>query len=162
MSKVRSALCIMAVAVVGLAACGDDDDTTTGATTAESTAASTAASTSAGGTATTAGAPTTTAAAKAADSSMAPVVFGFHNLEGGALSLPEVRVGFEEGIKYVNEELGGINGHPVRIESCNLDITPESSVNCANQFVEKNVAVAVQGVDPSADAALPVLKQANI
>ena len=47
-------------------------------------------------------------------------------------------------------------------ETCNLDVTPESSVNCANQFVEKNVVVAVQGVDVAADAALPIWKQAGL
>ena len=93
---------------------------------------------------------------------MSPVLVGFDNLEGGAISLPEIRQGFESGMNYVNEELGGINGHPVRIESCNLDVTPESSVNCANEFVEKRVVVAVQGVDVAADAALPILKQADI
>ena len=108
------------------------------------------------------GATATTGEPVAADDSLEPVTFGFHNLEGGAVSLPEIRHGFEEGIRYVNEELGGINGHPIEIESCNLDLTPESSVNCANQFVEAGVDVAVQGVDVAADAALPVLKQAGI
>ncbi len=98
----------------------------------------------------------------AADDSLEPVTFGFHNAEGAALSLPEIRHGFEEGIRYVNEELGGINGHPIEIESCNVALTPESSVNCANQFVEAGVEVAVQGVDYGADAALPVLSQAGI
>ena len=73
-----------------------------------------------------------------------------------SISLPEIRQAFESGVNYVNEELGGINGRPMKAETCNLDITPESSVNCANQFVEKNVVVAVQGVDVAADAALPI------
>ncbi|MFV0309084.1 MAG: ABC transporter substrate-binding protein, partial [Desertimonas sp.] len=38
----------------------------------------------------------------------------------------------------------------------------ESSVDCANQFVEEGVVAAVQGVDVAADAALPVLSEANI
>ena len=59
-------------------------------------------------------------------------------------------------------ELGGINGRPMKAETCNLDVTPESSVNCANQFVEKNVVVAIQGVDVAADAALPIWKQAGL
>ena len=104
----------------------------------------------------------TTGEPVAADDSLEPVTFGFHNEEGPALSLPEIRHGFEEGIGYVNEELGGINGHPIEIESCNVALTPESSVNCANQFVEAGVEVAVQGVDYGGDAALPVLSQAGI
>ncbi|MFV0309376.1 MAG: ABC transporter substrate-binding protein, partial [Desertimonas sp.] len=73
-----------------------------------------------------------------------------------------IRAGFEQGVRYVNERLGGINGHPLEVEACNVDITPESSVDCANQFVEQGVVAAVQGVDVAADAALPVLSEANI
>ncbi len=174
---------VMAAGLLALAACDDDDDS--GAGTAASAApeatvttagtedtgaapAETTEGTSEGtseettGTVGEEGPAATTGEPVAADESMEPVRFGFHNLEGGALSLPEIRHGFEEGIKYVNEELGGINGHPIEIESCNTDLTPESSVNCANQFVEAGVAVAVQGVDAAGDAALPVLSQAGI
>ena len=91
------------------------------------------------------------------------MLVGYHNLEGGAVvSLPEIRDGFESGLNYVNEELGGINGRPLQADYCNLDVTPESSVKCANQFVEKKVVAAVQGVDVAADAALPILKEAGI
>src|SRR5204863_8122138 len=131
-----------------------------GAATTAGGAATTAAS---GGAATTASAASaTTAAPQKADPSKPPVVVGFHNLEGGVISLPEIRQAFLSGVNYVNDELGGINGRPMKAETCNLDITPESSVNCANQFVEKNVVAAVQGVDVAADAALPVWKQAGL
>ena len=79
-----------------------------------------------------------------------------------SISLPEIREAFESGVNYVNEELGGINGRPMEAVTCNLDITPESSVNCANEFVEQNVVVAVQGVDVAADAALPIWEQAGL
>jgi branched-chain amino acid transport system substrate-binding protein len=89
-------------------------------------------------------------------------VVGWHNLEGGAVSLPDVRKGFEAGMRYVNEELGGINGHPMEAVLCNTELTPESSVNCANKFVDEGVVAAVQGVDFTSDAALPVLKEAGV
>jgi branched-chain amino acid transport system substrate-binding protein len=173
-------------------ACGDDDDSTGGAaTTAASGGAATTAAgggsattASGGGTETTAsgGGSATTAAGgggsasanpnavpsnapnppQKADPSKPPVLVGFHNLEGGQISLPEIREAFLSGINYVNDELGGINGRPMKAVTCNLDVTPESSVNCANQFVEKNVVVAVQGVDVAADAALPIWKQAGL
>jgi branched-chain amino acid transport system substrate-binding protein len=161
------------------AACGDDDDSGGAATTAAGGAATTEASattgggtettgggseTTAGGSATTAaGGSATTAVPQKADPSKPPVLVGFHNLEGGGvISLPEIREAFLSGVNYVNDELGGINGRPMKAETCNLDVTPESSVNCANQFVEKNVVVAIQGVDVAADAALPIWKQAGL
>ncbi|WP_432825557.1 ABC transporter substrate-binding protein [Dactylosporangium sp. CA-092794] len=99
---------------------------------------------------------------KPADNGLPPVLVGFHGLEGGQISLADMRLGFEAGVDYVNQELGGINGHPLRAEICKTDVTPESSVNCANKFVSQNVVLAVQGVDYAGDAALPVLKQAGI
>jgi len=167
MKHSRALLALGAAGALIVAACGGDNSgggsaaTTAAATTAASSAATTAA---AGGATTTAaaGGATTTAAPSKADDSKPPVLVGFHNLEGGAISLPEIRQAFESGVKYVNEELGGINGRPLKAETCNLDVTPESSVNCANQFVEKNVVVAVQGVDVAADAALPIWQQAGL
>lgn len=87
---------------------------------------------------------------------------GFHNLEGGAISLADIRLGFEAGVKYVNEQLGGINGHPLEFINCKTDGTPESSTNCANTFVEQGAVLAVQGADFGADAMLPVLKSAKL
>lgn len=97
-----------------------------------------------------------------ADETKTPVEVGFHNLEGGSISLPDVRLGFEAGVKYVNERLGGINGSPLDAITCKTDGTPESSVNCANQFVEEKAVLAVQGADFGADAMLPVLKSARL
>lgn len=92
-----------------------------------------------------------------------PLRVGFVNLEGGPVSVPEIRVGFEQAVKYVNEERGGVNGRPIEITvSCNTDFTPESSVNCANLMIEADVAVVINGVDFAADAALPLYQEAGI
>lgn len=91
-----------------------------------------------------------------------PVTVGFHNLEKGAISLPDVRIGFEAGLDYVNEKLGGVNGHPLETIDCKTDGTPEASVNCANQFVEEGAVLSVQGADFGADAMLPVLQTAGL
>lgn len=150
-SKWRRRLCPLAVAVVMLAACGS------------SKSSSSAAGSSGGGSTSSApGGSASTGTTKAADPNATPVTVGFANLEGGAVSLPEVRVGFEQGLKYVNSELGGLNGHQIKVASCKTDLTPESSVNCANQFVEKNVVAEIQGVDVVADAGLPVIQKAGI
>lgn len=97
-----------------------------------------------------------------ADASQSPVKVGFHNLEGGAISLPDLRLGFEAGIEYVNSELGGINGHPMEAVYCNTDGTPDSSLNCGNTFVQDGVVLAVQGIDFGGDGILPALRSANI
>lgn len=98
----------------------------------------------------------------AAPAGASPVLVGFHNLEGGSISLPDVRQGFEAGVDYVNSQLDGINGHPMKPIICNTDGTPEASLNCANEFVQKKAVLAIQGVDFGADAMLPVLKSAHL
>ncbi|MEU9888896.1 ABC transporter substrate-binding protein [Sphaerisporangium sp. NPDC051011] len=100
--------------------------------------------------------------AKSADPSLDPVVIGFRGLEGGTLSLTDMRKGFESAVDYVNSERGGINGHPLKVVTCKTDVTPESSVNCANKFVGERVVMATQGVDYATDAALPILQKAGI
>ncbi len=90
------------------------------------------------------------------------VKIGFHNMEGGAVSLPELRLGIEAAVQYVNDQLGGVGGRPIELVVCNTDGSPESSINCANRFVEESVVLAVQGVDAGADAALPILTDAGI
>lgn len=91
-----------------------------------------------------------------------PIAIGFHSLEGAAISFPDLREGFEQGIAYVNEELGGVDGRPIEAEVCKTDVTPESSIDCANQFVEDGVVTAVQGIDIAADAMIPVLSGAGV
>jgi branched-chain amino acid transport system substrate-binding protein len=97
-----------------------------------------------------------------ADPSKPAVKIGFHNLEGGSISLPDVRLGFEAGLKYVNEELGGVNGHKLEASYCKTDGTPESSVNCGNKFVSDKAVLSVQGADFGTDAMLPVLKTGDV
>ena len=56
-------------------------------------------------------------------------------MEGGAVSLPELR---DPSTPARVREQGARrhNGHPIEVESCNLDFTPETAMNCANTFVE--------------------------
>jgi len=72
------------------------------------------------------------------------VLVGFHNLEGGAISLPQIREAFLAGVNYVNEELGGINGRPMKADTCNLDVTPESSVELPTAWDSTLEAVIVR------------------
>src|SRR3954470_24264033 len=91
-----------------------------------------------------------------------PIAIGFINNEGGAFSVPELRVGNEVGASYVNNPLGGVNGRPIHVERCATNGTPESAIDCVNGFIEKHVVAVIEGTDLGADAALPLLKDAGI
>jgi branched-chain amino acid transport system substrate-binding protein len=91
-----------------------------------------------------------------------PIAIGFINNEGGAFSVPELRVGSEVAEDYINTQLGGVNGRPIEVERCATDGTPESAIDCVNGFIEKGVVAVIEGTDLGADAVLPLLTDAGI
>jgi branched-chain amino acid transport system substrate-binding protein len=91
-----------------------------------------------------------------------PVRIGFINSEGGAFSVPELRVGSEVAEELVNTQLGGIGGRPLEVIRCATDGSPEASIDCANQLVEAGVVAVQEGTDLGADAVLPILADAGI
>lgn len=135
---------LVAIAVLGAACSSGSDDDSSSATTAAETEQTTE----------------TTAAGVAATGE--PIVIGFMNNEGGAFSVPELRVGNEVATDYVNDHLGGVNGRPIEVERCATDGTPESAIDCVNQFIERGVVAVLEGTDLGADAGLPLLKDAGI
>jgi branched-chain amino acid transport system substrate-binding protein len=129
------------VAVLGItAACSDD-----GTSTAESSSAGDTTATSAG-----------------TRASGEPIRIGFVNSEGGAFSVPELRVGNEVAESYINEQLGGVKGRPLQVSRCTTDGSPEASIDCANQLVEDGVVAVVEGTDLGGDAMLPILADAGV
>ncbi|MBU3688362.1 MAG: hypothetical protein B7C54_11540 [Acidimicrobiales bacterium mtb01] len=158
-------------ALIALAGCSDDGQSST--TSVDKGSTSTAGSTVDSSTTvveTSSPAESTTpAAARAWDDPVKtgaatgePLKIGFSNLEGGAISLPEVRYGAEAAVKLINEKRNGVGGRPIELVPCAVDASPESSVDCANKFVEAGVQAVELGVDPSADAMLPILSDAGI
>lgn len=92
-----------------------------------------------------------------------PIKIGFLNNEGGAaFSVPELTVGSEVALDYLNQKLAGVNGRPVEVVRCVSDGSPEQSIACANQFVEEDVVAVQEGVDLGGDAILPILADAGI
>lgn len=134
--------------VLGLVACGSDS-TSSGTTAPPGTG---------GATTTDAGASGSTAAPPTGGT----IKIGLANNEGATLSVPEYRYGAEAAVKYINEQLGGVNGQKLELEVCTDEATPESSVNCANKFVDADVVTYFAALDVAADAALPILTAAGI
>ena len=97
---------------------------------------------------------------QAADPDAEPVRVGMINQEGTPLgSFPEVRLGAEAAITFINEELGGIDGHPLELVPCTTTFSPEASQACAQQLVEDDVVAVLGGIDVTSTGSIPVLEQ---
>jgi branched-chain amino acid transport system substrate-binding protein len=156
---VLAMLCIGVAALV-LAACGDsDDDSGTEASTAaaETQAADTQAAApsdeeGSGGL----GEESVTdyvayvgGTAGPADESLEPVVIGWVNQEGGQEEIGAAATqGADLAVKVLNEKLGGIDGHPVKLKKCFIRDAEEEGTTCAQELVNdpKVKAIVMGGV----------------
>ncbi len=104
------------------------------------------------------------AAAPAAKPTGKPITIGIVNSEGApGLDFPEFTQGYEGAALYVNKELDGFGGRPVKLEVCTVMGTPESSQQCSQQLVEAKVDLVLVGLDVFTDfatfeaASIPVI-----
>jgi branched-chain amino acid transport system substrate-binding protein len=88
-----------------------------------------------------------TAGSAAAALSGAPVTVGvIYTADNQAGNAPGIQIGANAAADYVNSQLSGINGHPVKVLACNGMNAPESDTACATKFVNGGV-VDVVGLD---------------
>jgi branched-chain amino acid transport system substrate-binding protein len=91
------------------------------------------------------------------------IVVGMINQENAPVgSFPEARQAAQAAVAHVNDDLGGVNGRPLKLEVCTTTGTPESSAACANKLVEKRPVAVLGGVDLGAAASLAVFEAAGI
>jgi branched-chain amino acid transport system substrate-binding protein len=146
-----AALAILIVAAL-VAACGSDDDNGGGSTTAANTgtAAAKPSTSSAGG----AGAKSVTdyqayigGKAGKADPSKSTVYIGWVNQQGGQQEIGGAATdGADLAVKLVNEQLGGIDGHPVALKKCFIKNAEEEGTTCGQRLGnDKSVSAIVLG-----------------
>ena len=91
-----------------------------------------------------------------------PIVFGLLNIENGPIVFPELREGAEAAINYINEYKGGLQGRPIKLETCATDGQPATSARCANEVIEKDPLLILGGGDTGGPGAIPVYERAEI
>jgi branched-chain amino acid transport system substrate-binding protein len=91
-----------------------------------------------------------------------PYVFGMINDETGPVTFPEARQGAIAAMEYVNNYLGGINGHPIVIDNCIGDGTPAGAGRCATELVAKHPLAILGAADVGAPASIPIYAHANL
>jgi branched-chain amino acid transport system substrate-binding protein len=146
----------LSVLVLTAAACsssssGSGSTGTSTPTSAASAAAASSAPASALGTAT-------------ASASAKPLSIFFFDEEGAsaAASSPESYQAAEAAVDYVNDNLGGVKGRPLKLIHCESLGTPDSVINCANQAVDDKPDVVIKGVDVAGGSAVPIVTGAGL
>lgn len=77
-----------------------------------------------------------------------PIKLGMINQENSpAGSFPELSAATRAAIKFVNQELGGVDGRPIELEVCNTNFSAEGSTSCGQKFVEAGVPAVLGGID---------------
>jgi branched-chain amino acid transport system substrate-binding protein len=94
--------------------------------------------------------------AGAANPSLPPVTIGWVNQQGGSQSIgPLATNGAQIAVKYINTELGGINGHPLALSTCFIRSAEEEGTTCGQQFLaNKSISVIDEGAVAIGDQSL--------
>jgi branched-chain amino acid transport system substrate-binding protein len=80
-----------------------------------------------------------------ANPKLAPITIGFINGQGGPpnFNFPQATNVIRAGVKMVNAELGGVHGHPVKLNECFWAQAEEEGVRCGQQMVNDKGTVAI-------------------
>jgi branched-chain amino acid transport system substrate-binding protein len=155
---------VIAGAVLIAAACGSDNSssgsaaTTTAAASSATTAASSATTTASGATTTASGSSSggsktvTDYAAYvggsgAAKADLKPIKIGYISQEGGPVEVgPTNDDGVDIAAKFINEQAGGIGGHPVEVVKCYIASTEEEGQQCGQKMAnDKDIVAVLEG-----------------
>jgi branched-chain amino acid transport system substrate-binding protein len=102
-----------------------------------------------------------------ANSSLPPVYIGWLNQQGGSQAIgPLATNGAQMAVNYINAELGGVDGHPLKLDTCFITSTEEEGTTCGKQFAadskidviaEGGVAIGIQPFYSSIGTKTPVI-----
>jgi len=92
-----------------------------------------------------------------------PIVVGMINQENTPLgSFPELRLAADAAVKFINNELGGVDGRPIQFEPCISTFSVEKSQACAQELVQKGAVTVTGGIDISSNGSIPILEQNQV
>ncbi len=81
-----------------------------------------------------------------------PIKIGMMNTDSGpATAFPELTKGAETGVRWINEELGGLDGHPIELVTCDVEFSGTGSQACGQMMVTEEVVAVMGGIDVFGD-----------
>ncbi|MCC5953509.1 MAG: ABC transporter substrate-binding protein [Acidimicrobiia bacterium] len=92
-----------------------------------------------------------------------PIVLGMINQEETPLgSFPEVRLGAQAAVDFINAELGGVDGRPLELRPCITSFDPQQSQSCAQDLVQRGAVAVLGGLDITSNGSIPVLERNEV
>lgn len=89
-----------------------------------------------------------------------PIKIGMINQENSPIgSFPEIRLGAQAAVDFINAELGGVRGRPLELVPCVTTFSVEKSQKCAQDLVQQDVIAVTGGIDITSTGSMPVLEQ---
>jgi len=82
-----------------------------------------------------------------ANPKLSPVYIGTINTQGGQVLVgPNWTKGVQLAVQYINTYLGGVQGHPIKLVTCNTTSAEEEGTKCGQQFAnDKRISVVLFG-----------------
>ncbi len=174
-----AAVALLATAIVA-AGCGSSSSSSTSSA-AASTSSSTAAATTPAPTPGSGGAGSASVTnyltyvdgkAGKANSSLPPVTVGWVNQQGGQQVIGALATnGAQLAVKYINDQLGGIDGHPLVLSTCFITSAEEEGTTCGQKFLANKsisvidvgaVAIGIQSLYSTLGTAKPVITGVSV
>ncbi len=78
-----------------------------------------------------------------ASASATPFTIGYVNQQGGAPSFPQYTTEVKQLVSIVNSKLDGIDGHPIKLDTCFVVSSDEDGQTCGQQFAADHSIRAV-------------------
>jgi len=107
-----------------------------------------------------------------ANPSLPPVTVGWVNQQGGQQVIGALATnGAELAVKYINDQLGGIDGHPLVLSTCFITSAEEEGTTCAQKFLANKsisvidvgaVAIGIQSLYSTLGTAKPVITGVSV
>jgi branched-chain amino acid transport system substrate-binding protein len=177
-----AAVALLATAIIA-AGCGSSSSssTTSSASATASTSSSTAATTTPPATSGSGGAGSASVTnyltyvdgkAGKANPSLPPVTVGWVNQQGGQQVIGALATnGAQLAVKYINDQLGGIDGHPLVLDTCFITSAEEEGTTCGQKFLANKsisvvdvgaVAIGIQSLYSTLGTAKPVITGVSV
>jgi branched-chain amino acid transport system substrate-binding protein len=141
----RTALLLLGAAALVATACGSSSKSTSGGSSSTTSAAE------AGGL----GTP------NAATGTPVTIGYSFDGASDAADNSDEI-IGTKAAVEYINQYLGGIDGHPIKLDICSTQLDPAKATACVTQFARNNVVAVLAHSGGQAQIEFPPLAKQGI